>query len=74
MYYQEIEGIFSIDTLFLNYFFLFMEFLKHIFLVISKLNKCIKVNYLQKILKLIIFTLLEYLYILNTALYAKIDV
>lgn len=33
-----------------------------------------KVNYLQKILKLIIFTLLEYLYILNTALYAKIDV
>lgn len=28
----------------------------------------------KKILKLIFFILLEYLYILNTALYAKIDV
>lgn len=55
MYYQEIEGIFSIDTLFLNYFFLFMEFLKHLFLVISKLNKCIKVNYLQKNIKVNFF-------------------
>lgn len=74
MYYQEIERIFSIDTLFLNYFFLFMEFLKHLFLVISKLNKCIYVNYLQKNINFNFFILLEYIYILNTALYAKIDV
>lgn len=47
MYYQEIERIFSIDTLFFPFYGIF----ETSFLVISKLNKCIKVIYLQKNIK-----------------------
>lgn len=55
MYYQEIEGIFSINTLFFKLFFPFYGIFETSFLVISKLNKCIKVNYLQKNIKVNFF-------------------
>lgn len=55
MYYQEIEGIFFHRHFIFKLFFPFYGIFETSLLVISKLNKCIKVNYLQKNIKVNFF-------------------